>query len=168
MHPTRSANFCFHCWSNVTAVDLKFPIVMLGCARHPDSVTEHFRALSDHGGENIIGASDEHVAEFDSTRWGSTFLVDVAMHTANNRLLVFARKPAPVQVTYLQLTALDDGDGHDRLSIDRSLPGSAECWRPVLLRAHSFRLPENILVLCARPRDAGYVGPPPAALPVGR
>jgi predicted O-linked N-acetylglucosamine transferase (SPINDLY family) len=63
-----------------------------------DSVTERFRACADQW-RGIAGASDEKVAQMiRSDR--IDILLDLSLHMAGNRLLVFARKPAPVQVTF--------------------------------------------------------------------
>ena len=47
-----------------------------------------------------MGLSDQQLADLVRSDQ-IDILVDLAMHTANNRLLTFARKPAPVQVTWL-------------------------------------------------------------------
>jgi predicted O-linked N-acetylglucosamine transferase (SPINDLY family) len=64
-----------------------------------DSHTEWIAAQMDHFLVcNTL--SDEQLAERIRAD-GIDILVDLSGHTAHNRLLVFARKPAPVQVTYI-------------------------------------------------------------------
>ena len=77
----------------------------------PDAVTRRLQQ-SIHQWRSIYGKSDVEVARM-IRQDQIDILVDLAGHTAGNRLLVFARKPAPVQITYLGypdttgLTAID-------------------------------------------------------------
>jgi predicted O-linked N-acetylglucosamine transferase (SPINDLY family) len=68
----------------------------VGCS---DSWTEKIRQHADVW-RDVMGLSHEQLAEL-IRRDGIDILVDLALHTAGSRLLVLARKPAPVQVTYL-------------------------------------------------------------------
>jgi predicted O-linked N-acetylglucosamine transferase (SPINDLY family) len=76
-----------------------------------DAVTVRLQGLADHW-VRCKFMSDEQLAERIRAD-GIDILVDLAGHTGGNRLLAFARKPAPVQVTYLGypattgLTAID-------------------------------------------------------------
>ena len=76
-----------------------FEIVCYASQNVSDWVTERCRASVDLW-RNAFGLSDEQLAE--AVRQDRIdILVDLTMHMAGSRLLVFARKPAPVQVTYL-------------------------------------------------------------------
>ncbi len=65
----------------------------------PDTITEQYRAAADVW-HNVLGMGTAEMAEL-IRRDGIDILVDLTMHSAFNRLLVFARKPAPVQVSWL-------------------------------------------------------------------
>jgi protein O-GlcNAc transferase len=65
----------------------------------PDSMTDRLRSLAGKW-RNIYNVPDAHVVDM-VVEDKIDILVDLAGYTANNRLPVFARKPAPVQVTYL-------------------------------------------------------------------
>lgn len=64
-----------------------------------DDVTKRFQEASSIWRE-VIGLSDKEVAERIAAD-RIDILIDLAGHTANNRLLVFARKPAPIQITWI-------------------------------------------------------------------
>ena len=66
---------------------------------HPDTTTAQIRKHA-HNWRNACGVSDENLGMMiRSDR--IDILVDLAGHSESSRLTVFARKPAPVQVTYL-------------------------------------------------------------------
>ena len=65
----------------------------------PDDVTVRLPACADVW-RVTVGLTDEQMADM-VRKDRIDILVDLALHTAKNRLLVFARKPAPVQVTWL-------------------------------------------------------------------
>ena len=98
----------------------------------PDSVTWRMKELSDSW-TFIHGMSDDEVAAAVRAE-GIDILIDPMGHWAGNRLAVFARKPAPVQVSYLcqglttGLAAMDyvigdrwlnDGGAMQRLATER-------------------------------------------------
>jgi predicted O-linked N-acetylglucosamine transferase (SPINDLY family) len=75
-----------------------FHITCYAGVDHPDATTGRLRGLAG-AWRDIGGQSDDAVAE-QIRADGIDILVDLAGHTAGRRLLVFARKPAPVQVAH--------------------------------------------------------------------
>jgi protein O-GlcNAc transferase len=65
----------------------------------PDDTTNRLQSFANKW-RNIAGKSDEQVADL-IRQDRIDILVDLTMHMAKNRLLLFARKPAPVQVSWL-------------------------------------------------------------------
>jgi predicted O-linked N-acetylglucosamine transferase (SPINDLY family) len=94
-----------------------------------DEITERFMTLADRW-HDIVALDDDEVAQH-IVDDGIDILVDLAGHTTGNRLAVFARKPAPLQFTwlgYLATTGLRTIDY--RLCDARTDPsGVAERWQ---------------------------------------
>jgi len=147
-----SPDFCEHCQSFFTIPLLSqhdrrnYQIVCYASVPRPDAVTARLQGYADIW-RDALSLSDEQLAgqirqdEID-------ILVDLTLHMAGNRLLVFARKPAPVQVTWLGypgstgLAAMDYrlSDPYlDPLGMDESiyseqtirLPDSFWCYDPL-------------------------------------
>ncbi len=65
----------------------------------PDAMTRLFQQKVHHW-RSTVGLTDEQMAQ-QIREDHIDLLVDLKLHTTDNRLLVFARKPAPVQATWL-------------------------------------------------------------------
>ena len=77
----------------------QFEIFCYADVGQPDWATADIKALSDHW-RDISHASDEAVA-LAIEKDGIDLLIDLAGHMIGNRLSVFAKKPAPVQCSWL-------------------------------------------------------------------
>lgn len=113
--------------------------------RQEDEWTTRFRQAAGYWRSCAI-LSDAELAEHIRAD-GIDILVDLAGHTENNRLLTFARKPAPVQVTWMGyvtttgLSAMDwrithadaDPEGVEAHYSEKlwRLPGTMWCFRPL-------------------------------------
>ncbi|MDP9175146.1 MAG: tetratricopeptide repeat protein [Planctomycetota bacterium] len=76
----------------------QFEIFCYANVQKPDMITEKFQSYADQW-RNLVGKNDEQAAEMIRADQ-IDILVDLSLHMANNRMLVFARKPAPIQVTF--------------------------------------------------------------------
>jgi predicted O-linked N-acetylglucosamine transferase (SPINDLY family) len=125
-------------------------------APREDEVTQR---LKSYGGtwRSLWGVRDDAAAEMvRSDR--IDILVDLAVHTSGHRLLLFARKPAPVQVTWLGYAGTTGMDAIDYRLTDPIVdpPGLTESLHSERL----VRLPRT--QWCYQPpADAPAVAPPP-------
>src|SRR6185312_7994233 len=76
-----------------------FEIFAYSDVTNPDPVTDRLKSASDHWCDTAQ-LSDAQLAE-QIRQDGIDVLVDLGMHTKNSRILVFAIKPAPLQLSYL-------------------------------------------------------------------
>jgi predicted O-linked N-acetylglucosamine transferase (SPINDLY family) len=105
----------------------------------PDALTGQLRRHADVW-RSIVGLSDFQAATL-IRQDRIDILVDLSLHTAKNHLLVFAHKPAPVQVTYLGYCGSTGMDAMDyRLSDPYLDPSDSDLS---FYSERTIRLPET-------------------------
>lgn len=133
-----------------------FEIFCYSSVSRPDDTTRRFQSQADTW-RNVGGLNDEELANL-IRQDQIDILVDLTMHMAQNRLLVFARRPAPVQVTYLAYCGTTGLTAMDYRLTDPYLdpPDSSDQY----YSEESIRLPESYW--CYPVVDAPEVKPVPA------
>jgi predicted O-linked N-acetylglucosamine transferase (SPINDLY family) len=134
----------------------RFEVFCYADVPNPDALTGRIEASADHW-RSLVGLSDARAAEL-ILQDRIDVLVDQAGHTGGNRLRLFARKPAPVQVThfgYLFSTGLAAID-YRLTDAYADPPGQTERFHTETV----VRLPE--VLWCYPPPPSPEVGPLPA------
>lgn len=135
----------------------KFEVFCYADILRPDAVTTRLKSLVPNW-RDIRGLSHDAVAEMIS-RDGVDVLIDLGGHTERSRLLVFARRPAGVQITYLgypNTTGLPMMD-YRLTDAHADPPGESDALHTEKL----LRLPSGFLCFLPLP-DSPKVSPLPA------
>ena len=106
-----------------------------------DDTTKRLQGFADHW-VNILGKTDDEAATLIRDD-RIDILVDLAGHTGNNRMLLFARKPAPIQVTWIGYPATTGLSAMDYKIVDSYTdpPGVTEQFYTERL----IRMPQSFL-----------------------
>jgi predicted O-linked N-acetylglucosamine transferase (SPINDLY family) len=164
-----SPHFCNHCQALFLVPLLghhdhgSFEITCYTDVTRPDGVTERLRGFADVWRATAGLADNDLAARIRDDR--IDILVDLSLHMQSNRLLVFAQKPAPVQVTWLGYPAstglhtidyrltdayLDPPGTNDQLYTERSirLPDAFWCYDPLTDEPAPNELPAGTTFGC--------------------
>jgi predicted O-linked N-acetylglucosamine transferase (SPINDLY family) len=123
----------------------QFEIYCYDDTRRPDTLTQQAKAHAEVW-RRTLGMPDENLAHL-IRQDRIDILVDLTMHTKRNRLLAFARMPAPVQTTYLAYPGttgletmdyritdpyLDPPDADEQFQSEKTvrLPHAFWCYQP--------------------------------------
>ncbi|MBJ6751683.1 O-linked N-acetylglucosamine transferase family protein [Geomonas anaerohicana] len=134
----------------------RFRVLCYSNVAVPDAKSCELAGLCDRF-VNIAGLPDDQAEEL-LREDGIDILVDLSGHSAGNRLPLFARKPAPVQVTWIGYPFSTGLDSIDYRISDAFCdpPGTTERYHSEEL----IRLPGTFSCF-APPKDAPAVAPPP-------
>lgn len=106
-----------------------------------DALTAQLRASCDHW-RSLVGVDDGGAAEM-IRRDGIDILVDLSSHLGDHRLLVFARKPAPVQATWIGQINTSGAECMDYIIADHVVcpQGEDELYVEKVVRLPAFYMP---------------------------
>jgi protein O-GlcNAc transferase len=125
-------------------------------SKKEDQMTRHFKSIVNTWSD-VVDLDDDSLVDLIISH-NIDVLVDLSGHTKNNRLPVFARKPAPVQVTWLGYSATTGVDAIDYVISDKwVIPQGEE--RNFVEKA--WRLPDAYLCF-SQPDESIKVGKLPA------
>lgn len=130
----------------------RFEVFAYSSTRNEDALTRHFVERCDHF-VRVDAMDDAQLAQRVHAD-GIDILFDLSGHTAHNRLITFALKPAPIQISWLGYPFTTGLPAMDYFLTDRfETPEGFDRWFTERL----VRMPNGYL--CVRP--------PPSAPPVG-